>query len=65
LSNRAAGIDYQISPIEQKMGIMGLLFTFARTLVSVFPGYTGYPPMGIFKSIPEPDDLIFRGGFES
>ena len=30
----------------------------------VFPGYTGYSPMDIFKSIPDPDDLIFRGGFE-
>jgi len=31
----------------------------------VFPGYTGYSPMGIFKPIPDPDDLIFGSGFES
>ena len=30
----------------------------------VFPGYTGYSPMGIFNAIPEPDDMIFNSGFE-
>jgi hypothetical protein len=31
----------------------------------VFPGYSGYSPMGIFKPIPNPDDLISSDGFES
>ena len=30
----------------------------------VFPGYTGYSPMGVFKSLPDPDDLIMSDGFE-
>lgn len=30
----------------------------------VFPGYTGYAPMGIFKPLPEPDDMIMSDGFE-
>ena len=30
----------------------------------VFPGYTGYSPMGIFTSLPDPDNLIMSDGFE-
>ena len=35
------------------------------TLDYVFPGYSGYTPMGIFKSLDEKPDMIFRGDFES
>ena len=35
------------------------------TLASVFPGYTGYSPMGIFKSLLPEDPMIFRSSFES
>ena len=30
----------------------------------VFPAYNGYSPMGIFQSMPDPDDMIFAGDFE-
>ncbi len=35
------------------------------TLNQVFPGYTGYSPMGIFKSLADPADIVFDSGFES
>ena len=31
----------------------------------VFPGFSGYSPLGIFKPMANPDDMIFNGGFES
>ncbi len=34
------------------------------TLDFVFPGYSGYTPMGIFQSPPPPDEMIFQSGFE-
>ena len=35
------------------------------TLDYVFPGYTGYSPLGIFKPLVEKPDMIFKGDFES
>jgi uncharacterized protein (DUF1501 family) len=34
------------------------------TLASVFPGYTGYSPMGIFKGLEAEPEMIFDSGFE-
>ena len=36
-----------------------------QTLNSVFPGYTGYSPMGIFSTLADPADAIFDSGFEN
>lgn len=36
----------------------------SQTLDLVFPGYSGYTPMGIFSALPEPGDVIFDSGFE-
>lgn len=35
------------------------------TLDFVFPGYTGYSPMGLFKALEGPSNIIFSSGFES
>lgn len=35
------------------------------TLNQVFPGYSGYSPMGIFNTLPDPADVIFGSGFEA
>jgi len=37
----------------------------AGTLGYVFPNYTGYSPMGIFNPLAEPEEMIFKAGFES
>ncbi len=34
------------------------------TRAAVFPGYTGYSPMGIFKPLAVPDEMIFSNSFE-
>lgn len=35
------------------------------TRATVFPGYAGYSPMGVFKPLGGSSDLIFKSGFEN
>ncbi len=37
----------------------------AGTLAYVFPNYNGYSPMGIFNPLLEPEEMVFKAGFES
>ncbi|MEJ8568336.1 DUF1501 domain-containing protein [Elongatibacter sediminis] len=36
-----------------------------QTLANVFPGYSGYTPMGIFQPLAPPPETIFGHGFET
>ena len=36
-----------------------------NTLNQVFPGYTGYSPMGIFNILEDPADVVFKSNFEN
>ena len=37
----------------------------SNSLEFVFPDYSGYEPMGIFKTLADDSDVIFKGGFET